>query len=94
VLDTQLGKSEFVAGDDYTIADIAIYPWYGGIVNGAYSAAEFLSVDEYTNIRRWMDQLEARPGVKRGRLVNRTADGLKERHDAADFNSLPGLQPT
>ncbi|MGN6210256.1 glutathione-dependent disulfide-bond oxidoreductase [Asticcacaulis sp.] len=94
VLDTQLGKSEYVAGDDYTIADMAIYPWYGGIVNNAYSAAEFLSVDEYTNIRRWMDQLEARPGVQRGRRVNRAADGLKERHDAADFDALPGLQTT
>ena len=94
VLDTQLGKSEFVAGDDYTIADIAIYPWYGGIVNNAYSAAGFLSVDEYTNIRRWMDRLEARSGVQRGRLVNRATDGLKERHDAADFDALPGLQTT
>ncbi|MGN6366182.1 glutathione-dependent disulfide-bond oxidoreductase [Asticcacaulis taihuensis] len=89
VLDTQLSKSEYVAGDDYSIADMAIYPWYGGMVNNAYSAAEFLSVDEYTNIRRWMDQLEARPGVKRGRLVNRAADGLKERHDASDFDRLP-----
>jgi len=88
VLDTQLGQTEYVAGDDYTIADMAIYPWYGGIVNNAYSAAEFLSVSEYQNIRRWMDQLEARQGVKRGRLVNRAADGLKERHDAADFDGL------
>lgn len=89
VLDTQLGKTQYVAGDDYTIADMAIYPWYGGIVNGAYSAAEFLSVDEYKNIRRWMDLLEARAGVKRGRLVNKTADGLRERHGADDFNALP-----
>lgn len=89
VLDTQLGKTEYVAGDDYTIADMAIYPWYGGIVNGAYSAAGFLSVEEYANIRRWMDLLESRVGVKRGRLVNKTADGLRERHDADDFNALP-----
>ena len=89
VLDTQLGKTEYVAGDEYTIADMAIYPWYGGIVNGAYSAAEFLSVEEYRNIRRWMDLLEAREGVKRGRLVNKSADGLRERHDADDFNHLP-----
>lgn len=89
VLDTQLGKMEYVAGDDYTIADMAIYPWYGGIVNGAYSAAGFLSVEEYANIRRWMDLLESRVGVKRGRLVNKTADGLRERHDADDFNALP-----
>jgi GST-like protein len=88
VLDTRLGRSEYVAGDDYTIADMAIYPWYGGMVNNAYAAAEFLSVSEYRNIRRWMDQLEAREGVKRGRLVNRAADGLKERHDAADFDGL------
>jgi len=88
VLDTRLGQMEYVAGDDYTIADMAIYPWYGGIVNNAYSAAEFLSVSEYQNIRRWMNQLEARQGVKRGRLVNRAADGLKERHDAADFDGL------
>ena len=89
VLDTQLGKTQYVAGDDYTIADMAIYPWYGGIVNGAYSAAEFLSVAEYQNIRRWMDLLESRVGVKRGRLVNKSTDGLRERHDADDFNALP-----
>ncbi len=88
VLDTQLSKTEYVAGDDYTIADMAIYPWYGGIVNGAYSAAEFLSVGEYANIRRWMDLLEGRRGVQRGRLVNRASDGLAERHDAGDFDKL------
>jgi GSH-dependent disulfide-bond oxidoreductase len=91
VLDTQLSKTEYVAGDDYTIADMAIYPWYGGIVNGAYSAAEFLSASEYSNIRRWMDQLEAREGVKRGRLVNKVAGGLAERHDASDFNTLADI---
>jgi GST-like protein len=94
VLDTQLATTEYVAGDDYTIADMAIYPWYGGIVNGAYSAAEFLSADEYKNIRRWMDALEARKAVQRGRLVNRAADGLAERHDANDFDQLPGLKTT
>ncbi len=92
VLDTQLGKTEYIAGDEYTIADMAIYPWYGGIVNGAYSAAEFLSADEYKNVRRWMDALEARKAVQRGRLVNRATDGLAERHDARDFDALPGLQ--
>ena len=92
VLDTQLAKTEFVAGDDYTIADMAIYPWYGGIVNGAYSAGEFLSVNEYIHIRRWMDKLEARPGVRRGRVVNKMADGLSERHDASDFKTLPGFE--
>ncbi|MDV6330806.1 glutathione-dependent disulfide-bond oxidoreductase [Asticcacaulis sp. 201] len=92
VLDTQLSRTEYVAGDDYTIADMAIYPWYGGIVNGAYSAAEFLSVGDYGHIRRWMDMLEVRNGVKRGRLVNKITDGLRERHDASDFNALPGFE--
>ena len=91
VLDTQLEKNRYVAGDDYTIADMAIYPWYGGIVNDAYSAAEFLSTGEYSHIRRWMDELEARPGVRRGRLVNKMSDGLKERHDASDFTGLAGI---
>ena len=89
VLDTQLGKTEYVAGDDYSIADMAIYPWYGGLVNNAYSAAEFLSVNEYTNVRRWKDRLESRKGVQRGRLVNKASGGLRERHDADDFNHLP-----
>ena len=88
VLDTQLARSEYIAGNDYTIADMAIYPWYGGIMNGIYSAAEFLSVSEYASIRRWTDLLEARAGVKRGRLVNKTTDGLAERHDASDFDGL------
>ena len=71
---------------------MAIYPWYGGLANGAYSAAEFLAIDEYSHIRRWMDVLEVREGVKRGRLVNRATDGLAERHDAGDFDALPGLK--
>ncbi len=90
VLDTQLSKTEYVAGDEYTIADMAIYPWYGGIANGAYSAAEFLSSGEYTNLRRWMDLLESREAVKRGRMVNRVEGGLPERHAAADFDGLVG----
>ena len=89
VLDTRLSQSEYVAGDDYTIADMAIYPWYGGLLNGTYSAAEFLSVDEYSHIRRWKDKLEAREGVRRGRVVNKPQGGLAERHDAGDFASLP-----
>ena len=93
VLDTQLAQHEYVAGADYTIADMAIYPWYGGIVNGAYSAAEFLAVEEYTNIRRWMDALEAREGVKRGKLVNKPTGGLAERHDARDFAALAEATP-
>ena len=92
VLDTQLGRSAFVAGDDYTIADIAIYPWYGGIMNDAYSAAEFLSVGEYANIRRWMNVLESRPGVQRGRIINKTTDGLIERHDAREVDGFFATQ--
>ena len=89
VLDTQLSQTEYVAGSDYTIADMAIYPWYGGLINGTYSAAEFLSVAEYSNIQRWKTQLEAREGVKRGRVVNKPQGGLAERHDASDFKALP-----
>jgi GST-like protein len=90
VLDRRLAESEFVAGADYTIADMAIWPWYGGMAKGLlYGAAEFLSVHEYKNVIRWADQLAARPAVKRGRIVNRTsgnpAEQLHERHDASDF---------
>ncbi len=90
VLDTQLGKSEYVAGDEYSIADIAIWPWYGGIVQGAYNAAEFLSVHEYPNLKRWTEQLAARPGVQRGRIVNRVMGDvqLAERHSAADIDAV------
>ena len=90
VLDTRLADSEFVAGADYTIADMAILPWYGSMAKGVlYDAAEFLSVHEYTNVIRWADQLRAREGVKRGMMVNRTygepANQLRERHAASDF---------
>ena len=88
VLDTRLAQSEYVAGNDYTIADMAIYPWYGGLLNNSYSAAEFLDVEAYAHIKRWMTALEARTGVKRGRLVNKPAGGLKERHSAADFDAI------
>ncbi|MFM0049714.1 glutathione-dependent disulfide-bond oxidoreductase [Caballeronia grimmiae] len=92
VLDKRLADSAFVAGDAYTIADIAIWPWYGGLVNGwLYDAAEFLSVHEYTHVRRWADIIGARPAVQRGRLVNRTfgepSSQLHERHDASDFET-------
>ncbi len=92
VLDRRLAESEFVAGPDYTIADMAIWPWYGGLAKGLlYGAGEFLSVHENTNVIRWADQLAARPGVKRGRIVNRTsgnpAEQLHERHDASDFDT-------
>jgi GSH-dependent disulfide-bond oxidoreductase len=90
VLDRRLAETEYVAGSEYTIADMAIFPWYGGMVKGwNYDAAEFLSVHEYKNVLRWADQLYARPAVKRGRMVNRTsgdpATQLHERHDASDF---------
>ena len=92
VLDRRLGESEYIAGDGYTIADMAIFPWYGGLVKGwLYSAAEFLSVDEYKNVQRWASMLLARPAVQRGRMVNRTfgepASQLHERHAASDFDT-------
>ncbi|QPQ55875.1 glutathione-dependent disulfide-bond oxidoreductase [Allosphingosinicella flava] len=90
VLDTHLAKNEYMAGDEYTIADMAIWPWYGGVVKGeAYGAQEFLAVHEYRNLLRWTDQIGARAAVKRGRMVNRKLGApetqLRERHDARDF---------
>ncbi len=95
VLDRRLADNEFVAGADYTIADMAIWPWYGGLVKGwqygADGAAEFLSVQDYKNVVRWTDQIFARPAVARGRKVNRTSGDpssqLHERHDASDFDT-------
>ena len=92
VLDRRLAESEFLAGDDYTIADIAVWPWYGGLVKGwLYEAAEFLSVHEYKNVQRWADAIGKRPAVQRGRMVNRVtgepSSQLHERHDAADFDT-------
>jgi GST-like protein len=92
VLDKRLAVSEYIAGDTYTIADMAIFPWYGGTVKGwQYEAAEFLSVHEYKNILRWADQLLTRPAVQRGRKVNRIRGELSmqlhERHDAGDFDT-------
>jgi GST-like protein len=92
VLDRQLGANEFVTGSQYTIADMAIWPWYGGLIKGLqYGAAEFLSVQEYKNVQRWADAIGARPAVKRGRIVNRTSgplsEQLHERHDAGDFDT-------
>jgi len=91
VLNRQLAEHEYVGGESYSIADIAILPWYGGLVKGwAYGAAEFLSVQEYTHVQRWADRLLQRPAVKRGRIVNRTsgepASQLRERHAASDFD--------
>lgn len=92
VLDRRLAESEYVAGADYTIADMAIWPWYGALVRGVlYDAGEFLQVQDYTHVRRWADQLAARPAVQRGRMVNRTwgepSSQLHERHDASDFDT-------
>jgi GST-like protein len=92
VLDRRLAESKYVAGDTYTIADIAIFPWYGGLVKfGQYGAAEFLAVHEYKNVQRWADMLYERPAVKRGRMVNRLSgdpsEQLPERHDASDFDT-------
>ncbi|MCB1511382.1 MAG: glutathione-dependent disulfide-bond oxidoreductase [Hyphomicrobiaceae bacterium] len=92
VLERNLADREFMAGDNYSIADIAIWPWYGGLVKGVlYGAAEFLSVHEYTNVVRWADAIAARPAVRRGRMVNRIqgdpASQLHERHDASDFET-------
>ena len=90
VLDRHLASSQYMCGDDYTIADIAIWPWYGALVsNTVYEAAEFLGTDEYTNVNRWTQQIGEREPVKRGRMVNRTwgepEEQLHERHDASDF---------
>ena len=92
VLDQRLAENEYLAGKEYTIADIAVFPWYGALVKGwLYGAAEFLSVHEYVNVQRWADRILERPAVKRGRIVNRTwgepSEQLLERHDASDFDN-------
>ena len=91
-LDRRLADNEYIAGADYTIADMAIWPWYGALVKGlVYEAGEFLQVQEYKNVQRWTDAIAARPAVKRGRMVNRVmgdpASQLHERHDAGDFDT-------
>ncbi len=90
VLDKRLADHPYLAGDEYTIADIAVWPWYGGMVRGLlYGAGEFLQVEEYANLRRWADTIAERPAVQRGSMVNRTfgelSSQLHERHDANDF---------
>ena len=91
VLDRRLKDNAFLAGEEYTIADMAVWPWYGGLVQGKlYNAAEFLSVHEYEHVRRWADAIGERPAVKRGRIVNKAwgdpSEQLKERHSASDFD--------
>ena len=103
VLDRRLGDSEFVAGADYGIADMAIFPWYGWLALGElyvtadYDAATFLQVEDYSNLQRWARAIAGRPAVKRGRMVNRIfgdpAEQLRERHDASDFATRPADQP-
>jgi GST-like protein len=92
VLDRRLEANEYIAGRDYTIADIAVWPWYAGLTKGwLYQAAEFLQAQEYRNVARWVDAIGGRPAVQRGRMVNRVngelSSQLHERHDASDFES-------
>jgi GST-like protein len=92
VLDRRLADNAYLAGDYYSIADIAVWPWYGGLAKGLlYEAGEFLQVQEYKNLQRWTDAIAQRPAVRRGRMVNRTwgdpASQLHERHDASDFET-------
>ncbi len=92
VLNRRLSECEYLAGDQYTIADIAVFPWYGGLVLGwLYGAAEFLNVQEYSHVQRWANNIYSRDAVKRGRMVNRmtgdASEQLRERHDASDFDT-------
>ena len=92
VLDRRLAESEYLGGADYTIADMAVWPWYGALAKGlVYESGEFLQVQDYKNVQRWTDQIAQRPAVKRGRMVNRVmgdpASCLPERHDAGDFDT-------
>ena len=92
VLDRHLADARYMAGDEYTIADMAIWPWYGALVKGQlYGAGEFLQVQEYRHVLRWTDEIAQRPGARRGRMVNRTwgdaSSQLHERHDASDFDT-------
>jgi GST-like protein len=92
LLDGHLAYHTYMAGDEYTIADIAIWPWYGAIMRNAYNAQEFLSVGEYRNVNRWVELIASRPAVRRGQMVNRTfgppESRLAERHDASDFDKI------
>lgn len=89
VLDKHLADKQFIIGDEITIADFAIFPWYGSIMRGGYNAQEFLSTHEYRNVDRWVSQMETRPAVRRGQMVNaasRPGGGIAERHSAADLD--------
>ena len=93
VLDRRLGESRFVAGEDYTIADIAIWPWYGALAKGQLygESGQFLQVQDYQNVQRWTEEIAQRPGARRGRMVNRVTgkpeSQLRERHEASDFDT-------
>ena len=92
VLDRRLAVSAYLAGQEYTIADIAVFPWYGALVKGwLYNASEFLNLQDYPNVMRWAEAIYARPAVKRGRMVNSIwgdpSEQLHERHDASDFDT-------
>lgn len=92
VLDTHLAAHEYLAGDIYTIADMAVWPWYGGLFTGIYNARKFLAMDDYPHLDRWQRQIGERDAVRRGRVVNRPSGEpgtfLRERHDVADFESI------
>lgn len=92
VLDKQLEKNEFISGSQYTIADMAIWPWYGVLAQGKlYEAGEFLQVQDYKHLQRWTNAIDARPAVQRAKMVNRSwgelSEQLRERHDASDFEN-------
>jgi GST-like protein len=92
VLDRRLAESPYLAGEDYTIADMAVWPWYGALAKGlVYGAGEFLQVESYVHVQRWTDRIAERPAVKRGRKVNRVwgeaSDQVPERHEAADLGN-------
>lgn len=98
VLDKQLAKTKYIAGDEYSIADIAIWPWYGNLVLGRlYNAAEFLDVESYVHLQRWANEVAAREGVQRGRIVNRSWgeewEQVTERHSADDITKVMALKP-
>ena len=93
VLDRQLSDNQFISGEDYTIADMAIWPWYGAVVSGKIydDSMTFLEADGYKNVVRWTEEIGGREAVKRGRMVNRAfgelSEQLRERHDASDFDT-------
>ncbi len=90
MLDKRLAEARFLSGDDYSIADMAVFPWYGAVARGtAYEgAAKFLALDEYRHVQRWLAEVGERPAVKRGLLVNKRDGGVADRHSAEDLDAL------